>query len=139
MRHVEGAVHDDIGDGIEAARRKLFTARDEIAGGVVDEVGEGTAGPYLLDHFVDGLRVADVDAVAHHASAILVHQFRRGLVAHDLAPSADMDLGAELEKTRRHGFAEPGAASGYEDAASGEKLVLEHRCHPRNAVNWSID
>ena len=45
MRHIERAVHDDVGDRIEAARRKIFRARDEIAGGVVDEIGEGARGP----------------------------------------------------------------------------------------------
>jgi hypothetical protein len=40
-----------------------------------------------------------------------------------------VDLGAKLEETRRHGFAEAGAASGYENTSSGKKLIPEHRCH----------
>ena len=69
-----------------------------------------------------------------------IHQFGRGLVAHDLAAAADMNLGAELQKPRRHGLAEAGAATGYEDAPPGEKLIVEHRFHPRElSVNWSID
>jgi hypothetical protein len=51
-----------------------------------------------------------------------------------------MDLGAELEETRSHRFAQTGAASGHENAATCEKLILEHRFHPTEwSVNWSID
>src|SRR6478736_2563739 len=50
-----------------------------IADGVVDEVGQGTFGPDRFDHLVDGHGVADIDAVAHHASAVQIHQFGRGL------------------------------------------------------------
>ena len=133
-------MHHDVGDGIEAARRELFRARDEIAGGVVDEIGEGALGPDRLDHLVDGQRVADVDAVADHTPAMQVHQFGRGLVADALAAAADMDLGAEFEESRGHGFAEAGAASGHENAPPGEKLIVEHRFHPEElSVNWSID
>ena len=100
----------------------------------------GPVGPDRLDHLVDGQRVADVDAVADHTPAMQVHQFGRGLVAHDLAAAADMDLGAELEKPRGHGFAEAGAAAGHENAPPGEKLIVEHRFHPKGlSVNWSID
>ena len=86
------------------------------------------------------MRVADVDAVADHASAVQIHQFGCGLVADALAAAADMDLGAELEKARGHGLAEAGAASGHENAPPGEKLIVEHRFHPKElSVNWSID
>ena len=84
--------------------------------------------------------VADIDAVADHAPAVQIHQFGCGLVAHDLAAAADMDLGAELKKPRGHGFAEAGAATGDEDAPPDEKLIVEHRFPPRElSVNWSID
>ncbi len=93
-----------------------------------------------LDHLVDRQRVADVDAVADHPAAVQVHQFGRGLVADDLAAAADMDLGAELQEARRHRFAEAGAAAGHENAPAGEKLIVEHRFHPKElSVNWSID
>jgi len=133
-------VHHDVGDGIKTARRELFRARDEIAGRVVDEIGEGTFGPDRFDHFVDGHRIADVDAVADHTPAMKVHQFGRSLVAHDLASAADVNLGSQLEKPCSHGLAEAGAASGHENAPPGEKLIVEHRFHPRGlSVNWSID
>ncbi len=45
--------------------------------------------------------VADIDAVADDAAAMQVHQFGGGLVAHDLAAAADVDLGAELEELAR--------------------------------------
>ena len=101
-------------------------ARDEIAGGVVDEIGERAFGENRLDHLVDRKRVADVDAVARHPAAMQVHQFGRGLVADALAAAADMNFGAELEEARRHRFAEPGAAAGDENAPAGEKLFVEH-------------
>ena len=133
-------MHDDIGDRIEAARAQLFGARDEIAGGVVDEIGERALGENRLDHLVDRERIADVDPVAHHPAAMQVHQFGCGLVTDAFAAAADMDFGAQFQKARRHRFAEPGAASGDENAPPGEKLIVEHRFHPKGlSVNWLID
>ena len=64
LGHIERAMHDDIGDGVEPARRQILGARDEIAGGVVDEAGERAVAENLLDHRFDRGGVADVDAVA---------------------------------------------------------------------------
>jgi hypothetical protein len=51
-----------------------------------------------------------------------------------------MNFGAKLEKSRRHGFAEAGTAPGHENAPPDEKLIVEHRFHPKElSVNWSID
>ena len=130
MRHIECAVHDDVGDRIEAARRQILGARDEIAGGVVDEIGERAFAENRLDHLVDRERVPDVDAVAGHPAAMQVHQFGRGFVADALAAAADMDLGAEAEKARGHRFAESGAAAGHQNASAGEKLFVEHGRFP---------
>ncbi|MHC2436729.1 hypothetical protein ACVMB0_004104 [Bradyrhizobium sp. USDA 4451] len=128
VRYVEGAVHHDVGHGIKPSRGELLGARDEIAGSVVDQIGEGTAGgPDRLDHLVDRHGVADIDAVADHASAMLGHQFGGGLVADALASAADMHLGPELEEAGGHGLAEAGAAAGYQDAPPGKKLIGEHR------------
>jgi len=78
--------------------------------------------------------------MTRHPAAMEVHQFGRGFVANNLAAAADMHLGAELEEARGHRFAQTGAASGHENAAACEKLILEHRIHPRElSVNWSID
>jgi hypothetical protein len=41
-----------------------------------------------------------------------------------------MNLGAELEETRRHRLAETGAASGDKNAPAGEKLFAEHLVFP---------
>jgi hypothetical protein len=57
-------MHDDIGDGVEPARRQVLGARDEIAGGVVNEAGKRAIAENLFDHRFDRGRVADVDAVA---------------------------------------------------------------------------
>mgnify|MGYP001114608555 CR=1 FL=1 len=131
LGHVERAVHDDVGDGVEAARRQLLGARDEIAGGVVDEVGEAAVAKDGLHHLLDRERVADVDAVTGDAAAMEIHQLGRGLVAHDLAPAADVHFGAELEEARRHRLAEARAAAGHEDAPSSQKIFLEHGCFSR--------
>jgi hypothetical protein len=45
-----------------------------------------------------------------------------------------VDLGAQLQKPRRHGLAKAGAASGHEDAPPGEKLIVEHRFYPRDSL-----
>jgi hypothetical protein len=51
-----------------------------------------------------------------------------------------MKLGAQLQEARGHGFAEPGTASGHQDAPAGEKLLVEHGFHPGElSVSWSID
>src|SRR6202022_5059201 len=97
---------------------------DEIAGGVVDEIGERALGENRLDHLIDRERVSDIDAVARHPAAIEVHQFGGGFVANALAAAADVDLGAELEETRGHGLAEPGAAAGDKNAPAREKLFV---------------
>jgi hypothetical protein len=38
-----------------------------------------------------------------------------------------MDLGAELKEARGHRFTQASSASGHENAAACEKLILEHR------------
>jgi hypothetical protein len=71
---------------------------------------------------------------------VQIHQFGCGLVADAFAAAADMNFGAKLKKARCHGFAEAGSASGYENTPPGEKLIVEHRFHPKElSVNWSID
>src|SRR5579871_2054539 len=133
MSHIERAVHDDVGDCIKTARAELFGARDEISGGVVDEIGQRTLAKDGLDHLVDRKGIANVDTMTRHPTAIEIHQFGRGLVAHYLAAAADMNISAELEESPGHGFAKPGAASGHENAPAGEKIFPEHRCHLREA------
>ena len=64
-----------------------------------------------VHHFIDGLRVADIDAVTGHAAAIEVHQFRGGFVANDLPAPTDVDLRAEFKEAGGHRLAEPCAAS----------------------------
>src|SRR5258708_5232987 len=105
VRYVERAVHHDVWRRVKTARRQVLGARDKIAGGVVDEVGERAVAKNRLDHLVDRKRVSDIDAMAGDPAAIEVHQLGRGLVADDLASAADMDFGAELEEARRHRFA----------------------------------
>ena len=84
----------------------------------------GPSRKIVLDHLVDRERVSDVDAVARHPAAMKVHQLGRGLVADDLAASADMDLGTQLKETRRHRLAEPGAAAGHQDASASQKIFV---------------
>jgi hypothetical protein len=64
-----------------------------------------------------------------------VHQLGRGLVADAFAAATDMDLGPKLEKTRGHGFAKTGSASGHENASPGKKLIPEHRFHLKAQMN----
>jgi hypothetical protein len=45
--------------------------------------------------------------MAGDPAAMQVHQFGRGLVADTLAATADVNLGAEFEKARRHRFPSP--------------------------------
>src|SRR6516162_2879984 len=126
LRHIEGAMHDDIGYSVEPARRQVLGAGDEITGGVVDEAGERAFAENLLDHRLDRGGVADVDAVARDTPAMRLHQFRGGLLADALAPAADGDLGPEAEEPLGHRLAEPCAAAGDEDLLACEEAVDEH-------------
>ena len=81
----------------------------------------------FFDHVVDRERVADVDAERRHLSAMARHEVGGGVVANALAPSADVDLGAEREEFFRHALAEAGPAAGHQNAFAREKTVLEHR------------
>ena len=94
----------------------------------------GPCGEDGLDHLVDRERVADIDAVGCHPAAIEVHQFGRGFVADALAAAADMDLGAEFEETRGHGFAEAASAAGDKDAPSSKELFSEHGWFPPKGI-----
>src|SRR5205085_6593742 len=83
---------------------------------------------------IDRKCVAYVDAVADDAAAVQIHQFGGGVIAHDFAAAADVNLGAEVKEPRGHGFAETGTASGHENAPPGEKLIVEHRFHPKELL-----
>ena len=54
-RHVERAVEDDVGDGVEAVRRQVLRAADEVAGGVVDEAVERAFVEDAGHHVFDGV------------------------------------------------------------------------------------
>ena len=123
---VEGPVQHDVGDGVEPARAQILGARDEVAGGVVDEVGERTGLEDVSHHGVDRARIANVDAVGLDPAVIFPGEFGGRGVAHRLAPSADEDIGAERQEFFRHALAEAGAAAGHQDAPAAKKSVLEH-------------
>src|SRR6185295_19632826 len=100
LRDVERAVEDDVGDGVERARREALGRRDEVAGGVVDEAGEAAAFlPERRDHLLDGGGIADVDAEGVDARfRELLAPRLGGRVADLLPPAADRDVGAEAEE-----------------------------------------
>jgi hypothetical protein len=45
-----------------------------------------------------------------------------------------MHLGPELQEFGGHGLAEAGSAAGDENAPPGEKLIVEHRFHPKGLL-----
>ena len=96
-------------------------ARDEVAGGVVDEVRQRPAGlENLADHVIDRSRIANVEAVGDHLAAMRLHQLGGGLVADRFAPAADVHLRAELQEFGGHRLAEAGAAAGDKNASALE-------------------
>ena len=127
VRHLEGAVEHDVGDGAEGAVREVLRAADEIAGGVVDEVRVGGAGVPGGGHgALHRVRVLDVHRLpARHAGVRVVH-LRRRLLHDGRAAAPDLHRGAEREQPLRHHPAEAGAAAGDEHALAGEEVVLEH-------------
>jgi hypothetical protein len=72
--------------------------------------------------------------MARHPAAVQVHQLGCGFVADALAAAADMDFGAQLKEARSHRFAEAGATSRHENPSPGEKLIVEHRFHPKGII-----
>ncbi len=127
---IERAVHDDIGDGVEAAWAEVLGAGDEVAGGVVDERGQRTVAEDVLDHRVHRGGVADVDAIGFHRPAVRFHhRFGRG-VANALPPSADDDLGPEPEQALGHRPPQPRSPAGHEDFLALEQVLLEHLFPP---------
>ena len=58
--------------------------------------------------------------------AVLGHQFGGGLVAHDLAAAANVNVGAEAQKPRGHRLTQAGATAGDKDIAARKKLWVEH-------------
>ncbi len=130
LRDVERAVEDDVGDGVEGARRQALGRCDEVAGGVVDEAGQaGPVGPQFVDHLLHRLRDADVDAEGVDAPPREALAPAGGrLVADALAAPADGDVGAELEEALGHRLAEAGAAAGDQHALAFHQIGLVHDC-----------
>ena len=101
----------DVENGVDGARAQLLAAGDEIAGGVVDQIVEGTVRPYRVHHLIDRLGVADIATMGFNLAVGLRRQILRGLGKHFLAASADNEMGAQFEETTTHGQAKPGAAA----------------------------
>ena len=113
---VERPVQHDVGDSVESARAQILGARDEVAGGVVDEVGERPGLKNVLHHGVDRAGIANVDAVAFDLAAVFAAELGGGGIAYRLAASADEYVGAEREELLGHALAETGAAAGHQNA-----------------------
>ena len=120
VRDVERSMHDDVGDGVEAARAQILGAGNKISGGVVDEVGERTRGEDVGHHGVHRGRIANVDAVGAYFAAVLGHELGRRRLAHRFPPPADEDFGAEREEFFSHALTQAGAAAGHQDAAAAQ-------------------
>ena len=80
----------------------------------------------MLHHRIDRRRVADVDRVGAHASAVPGHQFLGGLLQYRTPPAREPELRAELQVFAGDFLAEAGAAAGDEDALTFKETVLEH-------------
>ena len=127
VRDVEGAVEHDIGDSVESARAQILGARDEVSGGIVDEVGQRAGAEDIFHHGVDCRRIADVDPIGLDVAAMFGGELGGGGLADRFAAAADENVGAEREKLLGHAFAEAGAAAGHQDAFAAKQSVLEHR------------
>ena len=121
----------DAEHGLEGAERQLFRTREEVAGGVVHEDIERAVLPDGFDHFFHLGGVADIAGTRVDGTAGSVSQFGLGRGEDFVTPSADVDGGAELEKSLSSGFAKSSAAAGDEDAFVLEKIFLEHECTVR--------
>ena len=127
-RGQEGAAEHRIGNGIETARRQVFGPADEIAGGIIDQAGQGAAiGPDAFDHGGDRVRIADVAGLRHHAAAMGRHQVGGGLFQHAAAPAADIDRGAQQQESLGHHLAKAGAAAGDQDALARQQARPIHQ------------
>src|SRR5690606_6247755 len=126
LRDVEGAVEDDLDHGIEAAGRQILARAQEVAGRVVDHVGDrAELGLERIESGVDPLALAHVGAGPRCGAAELRDLGRDRLQRLDAA-TEQRNLGPELGAAQRHGLAESGASTGDEDRVSVESVAAEH-------------
>src|SRR5690606_14868437 len=125
--HVEGAVHDDVGDGVEAARRQILGLADEIACGIVDQsVQRAAVGPDLVHYGLHRARVADIERMRFYAAAVPSHQFAGGCVENRFAASANIQISAQLEIARADLAAQARATTSDENTFAFEYIIPEH-------------
>ena len=125
-RDVEGSVEDDIGDGVEAVRRKILCAADEIASGIVHQAIDRAFVENTSHHVFDRIRDPDVAFKCSDARVVCLGQFL-GCFLDDASPAAaDVNLGAKLCELVGHFTAETGAASGDQEALSFQEIAAKH-------------
>src|SRR5262249_52611363 len=129
VRDIEGAVHHDVGDGVEAARAQVLGAGDEISGSIVDQIGQRTGRENVRHHRIDRAGVTNVHAVTRDLAA--VHEFGGGLIADAFAAAADEEPGAKREEFLRHALSQSGATAAHQNTPAAQQSVLEHPCPSR--------
>src|ERR1700678_328720 len=128
---VQSSHEHDVDDGLPGARGKLFGARNEISGGIVNENIEWGLLPYGIDHRFDGIGIAHVTWKSVNGAFCRCGEFGGSSLENVFAAPADVDGCSKFEETLRHGFAKAGAAAGDEDSFVLEKIGAKHARLPR--------
>ena len=122
---VEGAIEDDLHDGVEGVRRKVFGGRQEVSGGVVHELVDSSQ--LLLDGIDGGVHCLGVADIAAHVRCLapgLAHQPRRfgnGLGT----PAEHGHLGPQARQAQCRGAAEAAAAARDDGRFSLQQIVAK--------------
>src|SRR5690348_13782157 len=112
---MERPLKDDAGNGGKGIRRKLFGARDEIPGSVVDQRVD--AAKFLLggsDCFLDSGKIANV-AAGIGGTRILLANLVAGFRQRLFAAAGEKNICAKLGEAQSHRAAKSGATAGDEN------------------------
>src|SRR5882757_546658 len=122
-------MENDVDDGVECPRREPLGAGDEVSGSIVDQTIERTVAPNLIEH---GLDLVGDTQVANDIRRLGsgFPPFGNRSLEDVLSPSANDDLGSELDETRTEAFADPGATARDQDFLSLQDFVRKHPENP---------
>ena len=97
MRHVKRAPEDNVRNRIKAAHGEVFSARNEIARGVIDQTCErAMLSPDVVIHVTNGFTNADITGMWHDLAAMLAHQHFGCFFANPAATATNVNFRAKL-------------------------------------------
>jgi hypothetical protein len=112
---------------MKAVDRDILGSADEVAGRVVHEQIQRTAGsPDLVDHGIDVAGRSNIERMNRNMPAMLGQPFR-SFFEHSGPSTTDVNLCPQLGESIRHRQPEASAAPGDDHALSCKQILGEHR------------